>query len=134
VGISAQFVKFRHLGTEYIVDRKYVIDIEERLDPSAAGGAATLTLNRDAALLANYSISAIDLASALPFSLSRVPAVPYRRIAPSPREIAWRRNTGYSDYPSLEIYLSQFSTVTACDSFSAGILDDTLADDERADT
>lgn len=147
-GISPQFVKFNHMGTDYTVDRNAVLDIEKREDPSGSGKAATITLNRDAALHATYSLSASDLTSARPFSMARPSPVPFRPVRPSPREVAWRIATGYAPapvpivaaalgaggYPTLEeLYPPLNQTLTVSDSTSGGILDDTIADDERAD-
>jgi hypothetical protein len=146
-GISPQFVKFNHMGTDYTVDRNAVLDIEKREDPSGSGKAATITLNRDAALHATYSLSASDLTSRRPFSMARPSPVPFRPVRPSPREAAWRIATGYAPapvpivaglgaggYPTLEeIYPPLNQTLTACESETGGTLDDTITDDERAD-
>ena len=135
LGVSSRFVKFNHLGTDYVVDRDQVMSIDEGEDGSAAGKAVTLTVTRDAALLASYSVSATDLASALPFSLLRAPRAPSLR-GPSARELAWRRAARYtyvSDYPSLEIYLSPYGTLTRSDSYSDGMPVDTIGDDEQTD-
>jgi hypothetical protein len=135
LGVSSRFVKFNHMGTDYVVDRDHVVGIEEREDRSVAGKAVTLTVTRDAALLASYSVSATDVASALPFSLFRAPAAPLRR-GPSAREIAWRRSARYeysSEYPSLEIYLTPCGTETASESYSNGRPVDTIGDDEKTD-
>jgi hypothetical protein len=134
IGISAKYVKFSHMGTDYIVLKENVLDITERVDPIVPGNAVTLMLTRDASMLANYSVTAAELTSSLPFSLSRPSPVSTRRNTPSVREIAWRQAARYSsDYPSLEIYLSPYGTSTGSETATAGGVDDTGADDERAD-
>lgn len=131
--VSARFVKFNHMGTDYVVDRADVVDIEARADPAVPQKAATLTVKRDAALLASYSITARDLSSALPFTMSRSPVNPRRR-AISAREVAWRRARDYvSEYPSLTIYLTAYQTLSSSDSYCDGMPDDSMADDERED-
>jgi hypothetical protein len=142
--ISPKFVKFNHMGTEYRIDRQDVLDIEGRDDSSVAGNAATMTIKRDAEFLATYSVSAADVTSALPFSMTRAPVAPLRPIAPSAREAAWRLATGYSfpmvaaaigagGFPSLEKFLTPFQTLSGSPSQSNGIDDDTIPDDERTD-
>jgi hypothetical protein len=96
--ISPGYVEFNYLGTNFKVDRKDVLGLDEVQDPSATGKAATLKLKRDALLLTQQSVSASELASPLPFSLARpspLPAASSR--AQSPREIAWRKNAGFGD-------------------------------------
>jgi hypothetical protein len=134
IGISTKYVKFCHMGTDYTVAKENVLDITERVDPTVPGNAVTLTLTRDASMLANYSVTAAELTFSLPFSLSRPSPVPTRRYAPSAREIAWRQAARYSsDYPSLEIYLSPYGTLSGSPTETAGGADDTGADDERTD-
>jgi hypothetical protein len=132
IGITPKHVKFAHLGTEYSVDRDQVVGIDQAGEPPS-GRNVTLTLKRDASLMAVHAVAADALVRSLPFGMLRAGAAP-RRLVPSERELAWREVSGYGRrYPSLDIYLAPFQTVTVCDSYSAGILDDSLADDERAD-
>jgi hypothetical protein len=42
IGISAKYVKFSHMGTDYIVLKENVLDITERVDPTVPGNAVTL--------------------------------------------------------------------------------------------
>jgi hypothetical protein len=133
-GVSSRFLRFNHLGTDYVVEQEDVLDIAEREDPSAAGTPATLTLKHDAELFASFSVSARDLTGELPFSLARGPSLPLRRPVPSAREVAWRRATAYADFDPGHPFKSLYDqTLTGCDSVSAGELDDSKTDDERAD-
>ena len=132
-GVSSRFLRFNHLGTDYVIDQEDVLDIADREDPSAAGTPATLTLKNDAELFASYSVSARDLSAELPFSLARGPAFPGRPFALSDRELAWRRATAFNNSgpgPFTSLY---DQTLTGCDSVSAGEFDDSKTDDERAD-
>jgi hypothetical protein len=134
LGVSSGFVKFSYMGTDYLVARDDVLDIEEREDASAPGKPVTLSVKRDAPLLASYSISAADLASSLPFSMFRAPAAPLRGLTLSPRELEWARSVNY-EYPPLSIYLrgTGTQTLTGSGTDTGGTTDDSGADDERAD-
>ncbi|MGW6128540.1 hypothetical protein ACWFNE_00805 [Cellulomonas sp. NPDC055163] len=131
LGITAAQVRFTHLGTDYSVDRADVVSIEPAGE-RPADRRVVLTLTRDAALAAVHAVAAESLTGSVPFGM-RKPLRP-RAVVVSDQELAWRVSSGYtSRYPSLETYLSAFATYTRCDSHSAGILDDTLGDDERED-
>lgn len=136
LGVSPRYVRFAHLGTEYSVEREHVLDVADREEPAAGRGAATLTLALDAPVHASYTVSAGDLSSSVPFSLSRPPSAAPRRIRVSSRELAWRRANGlttaaaYSDDAQV---LDAYATGTGCDSRTSGGWDDTITDDERAD-
>jgi hypothetical protein len=141
LGISANAVRFVHLGTEYRVDRAAVRRIDDRQDPANPGRAATLVVDKDAPLVATYSVSSTDLVTSLPFAMSRPPITPRPKMA-SPREVAWRNAQGApmmamdpagGGYPSLAEWLSAVSTTTACESSSGGDLDDNIGDDQCSD-
>jgi hypothetical protein len=132
VGITPKHVKFSHLGTEYSVDREQVAAIE-RSDEPPSGRNVTLTLKRDASLMAVHAVAAEALVRSLPFGMLRAAAAPRRRF-PSERELAWRETTGYNTgYAPFEKYLAAFQTLTYSESYSAGISDDSNVDDEAAD-
>jgi hypothetical protein len=126
--ISPHVIEFRYMGTDYRIDRIDVLELEDPQDSSSTGKVTTLKLKRDAVLLAKYSVSARHLDSTLPFTLaSRQPTAPYDRTVPSPREIAWRRMTGYD--PGAITFGEGAVNTTASESVSGGIVDDSIADD-----
>lgn len=134
-GISSSYVRFAYMGTEYSVMREKVLDVIERHDgPDPA--AATIVVDRDSPLTASYSVTAAELESAIPFTLTAPPSAAEAPIRLSDREVAWRRETGYEGagrYPSLETYLSPYGTATGSPSRTAGGWDDSVTDDQRTD-
>lgn len=138
LGISENSVRFVHLGTEYRVDRAAVLRIEARPDPADPGHPATLVVQRDAPLTASYAVSGADLATALPFALTRPPIT----TRPNPGQALFRSPgvslvdppaPGTGRYPSLAIYLTATSSLSGSPTDTAGGSDDTGADDEYAD-
>jgi hypothetical protein len=138
LGISENSVRFVHLGTEYRVGRDAVLRIEDRPDPADPAHPATLVVQRDAPLVASYAVSGADLASALPFAMTR-PPIPAR---PNLGQVLFRAPgvslldppaPGTGRYPSLAIYLTATSSLSGSPTETAGGSDDTGADDEYAD-
>lgn len=124
--ISSKFIDFVHMGLHYKADLKDVLSLEEIKNSSLGPKAATISLNRDAVLLIQRAVSAIDLANTIPFGFEKLSAVSDGNDSLSAREKAWLRATGYPDeqYAGEARGGSTFSTSTR----SAG-----HTDDERAD-
>ncbi|WP_132595011.1 hypothetical protein [Rhizobium sp. BK068] len=128
-GISNNTIDFVYMGQSYKVERKDVVDLEEIKNSSLGPKSATITLNRDAVLLVQRAVSAIDIANSTPFGFEKLsPAFAGDNVR-SARENAWLRSIGYSNDEEFlpEAGASRsFSTSTSCPR--------PTRDDERADT
>jgi hypothetical protein len=127
--ISPVYVEFSYMGTDFRVDRKDVLGIEESKESSALGKVATLKLKRDTVLLSQQSVSAHDLGCPLPFSLARPSPVSAQRGAgPSQREMAWRQLTGYLNPEGIG-NVTFLAVASGSDTASYGHSDDSGFDD-----
>lgn len=126
-GISENFVDFIHMGLHYRAERKDVVGLEETRNSPLGAKSAIISLTRDAILVVQRAISALDLANSIPFGFEKLSPVSESSNAQSARERAWLQATGYNrrGYAVESLAASgTFSTSTK----SAGVRDDERAD------
>lgn len=126
-GISSNYIDFIHMGHRYRVDRKDVLALEETKNSSLGPKSALISLARNAILVMQHAVPAVDLVNSIPFGFEKLSPGSDAGHSQSAKERAWLQATGYNQRSyavEAEAASGTFSTSTK----TAGHTDDQRAD------